>query len=119
METLYEQHGTGSFLVSEGNRTRSREQGTVAQDAVAYKPGTVMALVSGEWVRHDGTNTVGGILFQAVDAVDADVEATIVVRDAEVNAALLNWTSDGSDTLTGGQITAGTTALAGLNIHAR
>lgn len=49
----------------------------------------------GEWVPYDddgsndGRRTASGILYTAVDATEADAQATFVVRDAEVAAARL------------------------------
>lgn len=49
----------------------------------------------GEWVPYDddgandGRRTVSGVLYNHADATEADVEATIIVRDAEVASARL------------------------------
>lgn len=49
----------------------------------------------GEWVPYDddgsndGRRTASGILYTAVDATEADAQATFIVRDAEVAAARL------------------------------
>lgn len=116
---IRETQGTAAHVVSEADGTRSRETGTLATDTVAYLPGTVVALVSGEYVRHDGTNTVAGVLYEGTEAGEADVSRTFHVRDCELNAAELQWTADGTTALNASQITAGEAALAALGIIVR
>lgn len=91
----------------------------MADSSVEYLPGTVVALVSGEYVRHDGTNTVAGVLFEGAEANAGDVSRTFHVRDCELNRAELQWTADGTTDLSAAQITAGETALASLGIIVR
>jgi len=116
---LRETQGTAAYIVSEADKTRSREQGVLADSSTAYIAGTVVALVGGEYVRHDGTNTIAGILYEGADADAGAIDRTFHVRDCEVNAAELQWTADGVAELTAAQITAGETALAALGIIVR
>lgn len=116
---IRETQGTAAHLVSEAGKTRSRIVGTLAASSAAYIAGTVLAVDGGNYVRHDGTNAVAGVLFEGADADIGDVQRTVHVRDCEVNAAELQWTADGETDLTAGQITAGETALAALGIIVR
>lgn len=63
----------------------------------------------------DGSQVPAGILWDDCDATAADVIATSIVRDAEVNQGELTWFSGAS----GGQITAGIAGLATLGIICR
>lgn len=81
----------GHFIVSEANKTRSREVITVAQGEI-LKAGSVIAKhpTSGKYYSYDndGTTTTraaAAILFDNVDATDGAVKAVAIVRDAEVN----------------------------------
>lgn len=116
---ITETQGTGAHMVSEADGTRSRTAGTLADSTVDYVAGTVVALVGGEYVRHDGTNAVAGVLFEGADANAGSISRTFHVRDCEVNAEELHWTADGTTVLSAAQITAGETALAALGIIVR
>ncbi len=54
----------------------------------------------GEWVPYDndgandGRQTAAGVLYTAVDATEADAQATVIVRDAEVAATRLTGLDD-------------------------
>lgn len=86
-----------SFLISEANGTLSRETITVAQGA-NLAAGTILAMntATGKYVAVDpntneSTGTAAGILFDAVDATDADAEGVAIVRLAEVNSLAIVW----------------------------
>lgn len=58
----------------------------------------VVAAGSGKWTGYDdgnddGSQTALGVLMQAVDATSADVDATAIVRLAEVKKDSLQWIS--------------------------
>lgn len=88
----------GGFLVSEGNHTISREEILIA-GGQNLQAGAVLGKItaSGKYKAYDnaasdGSQTVAGILFGAVDASDvAEARGTAIVRNAEVNAAELVW----------------------------
>jgi hypothetical protein len=63
----------------------------------------------------DGSDVVAGILYDAVDASAADVDGTLIVRDAIVSKEGLAWFSG----VTAGQKTAAYAALAALGIIAK
>lgn len=92
-----------------------------ATDFVAGDGFTItVAAGSGKWQGYDdghadGSQNAAGVLLQRVDATSADVDATAIVRLAEVKKDALQW-------ITAVDSTAKTTAyaqLAALNIIAR
>jgi len=75
---------------------------------------------SGKYVAYnqdgvDGSEIAAGILFDNVNATDADVEAVIVARDAEVSGNELAWPAD----IEAGEKTAAIAQLASLGIIVR
>lgn len=100
MVTKTEGFHAGHFIVSEANKTRSREIITVRAGEV-LAAGTVLALAasggsSGKYLAYGNDETSVGaaaaaILFDSVDATDGDVEAVALVRDCEVNAEEIVW----------------------------
>lgn len=108
------------FLISEGNGQISRDQVTIAAAAPAMVAGTVVARLSGgEWTLYNnagsgGAEVAAGVLAYGVPDSAGTQIATVIRRDAEVKAAMLNW---GANDATG--ITAGTADLAALNILVR
>ena len=97
MTTLSETLHEGGFIVSEANNTRSREQVTVSQGQVLGAGAVLGRLTaSGEYVAYDnaaadGSESAAAILYGPVDATAADVVATAIVRDAEVNLGELDF----------------------------
>lgn len=97
MTELTEGRFAGECIVSEASGTRSREHVTIlsGQDLPANAVlGKVTA--SGKYVAYDnaasdGSETVAGILYDAVDASDGDVGGVALIRDAEVKASGLDW----------------------------
>ena len=94
---------TAEFLVSEANGYRSREvqefNSTTDWAGAAIHAGQVYAIVGGDAVAWDGDASNGsedaaGILYEGV-AAGKTVDRTVVVRDAEVNKAHLEY--DGTD----------------------
>lgn len=93
----------GEFLVSEANGKRSRE--TITVTGGPYLPGQVLGKItaSGKYTAYasgasNGTETAAGVLWDAADGSSADVSAVGVVRDAEVDEALL--TGEDADAIT-------------------
>lgn len=127
MAILTEGARKAEFMVSEANDWRSRDQGTVTVPAnTTFAAGMVLGQqTSGlKFVRHDtdgtddGRRTEAGLLFANLvndtgSAVDFD--ATILVRDAEVNGTDLTY-EDGADDAAK---TASNVALAALGIIVR
>ena len=120
MTVLNETLHAGGFLVSEANNTRSRDKVTILAGQV-LPVGRVLGIVtvSGKYVGYDntatdGSETAAAILFDAVDATGSDASATVIARDAEVNASELDW---GANDAAG--IEAGIADLAALGIIGR
>ncbi|WP_278366875.1 MULTISPECIES: head decoration protein [Marinobacter] len=93
----------GEFLVSEANGKRSRE--TITVTGGPYVAGQVLGKItaSGKYTAYasgasNGTQTAAGVLYAAADGSSADVTAVGVVRDAEIDEALL--TGDDADAIT-------------------
>ncbi|MBN3852003.1 head decoration protein [Paraburkholderia sp. Ac-20340] len=63
----------------------------------------------------DGTQTAAAISFNTVDVTLADKQGTVVIRDAEVNAAELIWPT----AATAAQIAAATAQLTALGVISR
>lgn len=87
---------TAEFLLSEANGCRSREQITLAATAAALPAGTVLGKVtaSGHYAPYDpaaenGTEDAAGVLYAAAPVSEAAQSAVGIVRDAEVDGALL------------------------------
>lgn len=120
--------GTGNYLVSEANGTRSREVVTIAE-GVTGLPGTVLGKVAatgkyvpvdpangtGEGETPDGSQIAVAVLFAEVDATLADKAGVITARDAEVEGAALIWPA----AITPTQKTAALGQLAAVGIVAR
>lgn len=131
MTALTETLHAGGFIVSElhdGAGHLSRETVTVHggyTDAGVIVAGTVMGQITtgGKWVPSpnsgaDGSQTAKGVLFDTVDATDADVTAVIIRRVAEVRASDLTYdTSVDDNTKIATKITQ--LAAAGVEIIAR
>lgn len=120
MTVLTEGRYTGEFLVSEASGARSRDEITVVAGSNQLGPGRILGKLtaSGKYAPYnpegsDGSQTVAGILYAAVDA-SGDVQAVAITRDAEVNAAELDWGA-----LNAGQIAAGRAGLVALGIVPR
>lgn len=121
MTVKTEGYHAGHFMVSDANGRRSREEITIAEGQV-LKAGAVLALNTDtgkyEAYSNDGTSVTAAaaaILWDNVDATDGDVQATAIVRDAEVNLAELQF-GDGEDT---GDREAAIADLKALGIIAR
>lgn len=88
-----------AFVLSEGNGLISRDVVTIASGAGKLEPGTVLGQVtaSKKFVSSpnasvegsEGAETAKAILAYGVDATDADVEAVVVSRHAEVKVPML------------------------------
>lgn len=112
MTTKTEGQHAGEFLLSEANGTLSRETGTLATRAAAYKDGTVISEVGGKLVATapaedtEGaidTDAVVGVLYGNYDASAGDVPAVYVARLAEVKDDALTYpdeTSEGDEKAT-------------------
>lgn len=94
------------FVVSEANGFRSRETGTlILGQAAVLVAGTVLGTItaSGKFTEYttaetDGSEVATAILAFETDAIVADQEVTILVRDAEVNDAEIIVEPSGSPT---------------------
>ena len=88
---------TANFIVSEANGYRSREQIVVAQGGL-YPDGTILQAQDGDEVKYapfaGGGDGALAVLFQTVDARDADVRATGMVRDCELQRAMLRFVGE-------------------------
>ena len=119
MAVFEETIGTGGYLVSEAQGTRSREIGVLA--AGDLLPGTVLAVNGdGKYVQlapgaADGTEDAVGILYAHTDASESEQNCVVNVRDCEVNGAELTW----PDGITELQKDTATSQLAGAGIIVR
>lgn len=116
MTELIENNRTGDFLLSEGNGSYSRENDILAAGN-KLPAGTMLGRLTATKKLVplnpgadpvDGSEKVAGILWESVDATDADVAVVIISRAAEVKAEALEWPAaiDPTDK---------TTAIAQLN----
>lgn len=108
MAAINELRHTAGFISSEATGNRSRDVITVdgaATTAASLAAGTVLGKVTsgGKYIAYlagasDGSEDAAGVLIEALDKGTADVSATIIARDAEVNEAELTG-SDGAGKL--------------------
>ncbi len=108
MAAINELRHTAGFISSEANGNRSRDVVTVdgaATTAASLAAGTVLGKVDvgGKYIVYDasvsdGSENAAGILIEALDKGTADVSATILVRDAEVNGDELTASDAGAET---------------------
>ena len=89
---------TANFIVSEANGYRSREQIVVAQGGL-YRDGTILQAVPGDELKYapfagGGEGGPLAVLFQTVDAREADIRATGMVRDCELQRAMLRFVGE-------------------------
>lgn len=99
METKTEGARDLAFILSEGNGAISRDVVTIKSGAGKLEPGTVLGEITAEtkYVKSPNAEVVGSegaevakaILAYGVDATDADVEAVVVRRHAEVKEPML------------------------------
>ena len=123
MTTLTEGKHAGGFLVWEVLRDFTRETVTVASCAGKIEPGTVLGKITtgGKYVAlapsaTNGSQNAAGILWDAVDATDADVPGVVVLRGpAIVNRHEISFPEGATEA----QITTAITALATLGIILR
>lgn len=100
MTVLEESRHTAEFVVSEANGRRSRGTGTLAEGNT-LEAGAVLGQLDadGNFTEldpgadpADGSETAVAILFDAVDAGEADEDGVVVMlRDCEVNGHHLVW----------------------------
>lgn len=103
MTVFTESAHAGGYIVSEANRTRSRDEIVVAEGnnlPAAAVIGKITA--SGKYKRvepgaSDGSQTAVAILFAATDASASDKQATATTRDSEVHLDELDWPEGISD----------------------
>lgn len=97
---------------------------TIADGATDFVSGDsftiTVAAGSGKYVAYnqdgvDGSEIAVGILYDNVNATDADVEAVVYVRDCEVNGSELTWPAD----IEAGEKTAAIAQLATVGIIVR
>jgi hypothetical protein len=126
MATLTKIQSNASFIVSESNGYRSRDDVTVTVPATTtYAAGTILGKItaSGKYVRHaagatDGSEDEAGVLYETlVNTTGSGVDNASVsmARDAEVNGSELTY-EVGADAA---QITASNLALKALGIIVR
>lgn len=103
MTTFTERHHAGSFILSEADGIRSRENVTIAAGNVVEVGQVLGKITSGGKYAHydnsasDGTQTAAAISLNYVDASDADTLAAVFVRDCEVIRDELKFPSGTSD----------------------
>ena len=118
MTILIEPRHSHEFIVSEADKTRSREEVSVLAPSGGLEPGTVMGKVGANYVTLDlgaatGAEVVSGILLNpASEGTDSNV---IIARSAEVAQGALTYPTGAS----GANIITINTALEGLGIIVR
>lgn len=115
-----------AFILSEGNRTRSRDVLTIKSGAGKLSAGTVLGKVTAddkyivspnaETAGFEGAETATAILGYEVDATSADVDAVCVTGDAEVKDPMLVFAATVNDST---KRTAKLTQLRAVGIKAR
>jgi len=123
MSTTVFQEGfhRGEFLVSEARGNRSRDVGTIAATSISYQSGTIVSFVvaTGKYTAYDETsqtaNTAAAVLYDHADPRGGDVHATLITRDAEINAQQIT----GLPTITPQGLATALTQLATRGIIAR
>lgn len=121
MPTFNEPIHAAEFLLSEANGDRSRENATVLSGQNLRAAAVVGRITASGFVRElqpagaDGSQNAAGIMYAAVNAAGANARGVIVARDAEVNAALIQWPTG----ITAPQRTAAIAQLAALGIIVR
>lgn len=127
MTTLTEGRHAAEFILSEANGHRSRENVTIlggsAGTGTTLAAGTVLGKFtsSGKYAiadasGSDGVQTAVAVLIAPIDIEDADVEAAVIARDAEVNGELLTYDASVDDAT---KIAAKVTQLAAVGIIVR
>lgn len=128
MATLTEAVHDFSFILSEANGNRSRENALIKDGEGELPAGRVLGVVTsgntnevGRYRSCDPTNSDGSqaavaILCQAVDASSGDAACVIIARDAEVNGTVISF--DAAADLASEKETQ-VTALAALGIIVR
>ena len=102
MATLTKLQATASFIVSESNGYRSRDDVTVTVPAsTTYSAGTILGKITatGKFVRHaagatNGSEDEAGVLYETItNTTGSGVDSTAVnfARDAEVNGHELTY----------------------------
>lgn len=96
-----------AFILSESNRTRSREVLTIKSGAGKLAAGTVLGRVTAdskyvaspnaETVGFEGAETATAILGYEIDATSADIDAVCITDDAEVKDAMLVFEASVND----------------------
>jgi hypothetical protein len=99
LETKTEGPRNLAFVLSEGNGQISREVITILSGAGVLEAGTVLGQITASKkfvispnalvVGKEGAETAKAILAYKVDATDADAEAVVVARHAEVKEPML------------------------------
>lgn len=108
MENVTMQTRNLSFLLSEAAGRRSRAQATIPAGTGVVEAGTVigeLTAAAGSFVPSPAAETVGSegaevataILGYSVDATSADVEVTIIDRDAEAKLPVLKFDASVDD----------------------
>jgi Bacteriophage lambda head decoration protein D len=80
-----EEKRVADFLVSEANLYRSREVITIPEGETVLSPGALLTMAG----VPGAAGNVDAILMYPVDPRRGPVQATVIVRDAEVNDAYL------------------------------
>ena len=123
MTTLTEGKHAGGFLVWEVLRDFTRETVTIASGAGKLAPGTVLGKITtgGKYTvltpgATTGSQNAAGLLWDAVDATDADAPGVVILRGpAIVNRHEISFPEGATEA----QITTATTALAALGVILR
>lgn len=97
----------GEFILSEANFHRSRGKVTIASGSGVFEPGTVIGKITAggkyapspaaETPGIEGAETALAVTIYGGDATNADVEVTVIERDAEVKGFALEYDASVND----------------------
>ena len=96
--TFTEGPRAGHYIADEVSVSRSRKQGVISSGSGVVKAGTVLMESGDEHVPlTSGSTAAAAILFDTVDATDADQDAVLTAALTAVNASEIIWPDGYSD----------------------
>lgn len=122
MPALTESRHAASFILTEANGHRSRDNGVLdtgdlaAGTVVMFSGTKLVAFAVDEATDGSLVTEAAGILIYAADASSADQDVAYIARDAEVNLKLLTYPAETTD---GGEEAHTIASLKKLGIVAR
>lgn len=91
MTVFTEEPRAGAYIADEVSVNLSRKQGVIASGSGRVPAGHVLAVSGDKYVPFDGSNTAAAILFDTVDATDADADCVVSATLTAVNESEIVW----------------------------